>query len=511
MPTDESLQREVFDFLGSPISNGGLPVKRIDTHGASVFLSGQRVLKVKRAVKFPFLDYSTLALRKKACLAEIEVNRAFAPELYVGLARVTREADGSLRIGGDGKVVEWAVEMVRFDEALTLDRFVLQNDIPAEMIGAIVRRLAEVHSIAPKQPVEDWIVALERFIREHNEVFSRHGDFIEPKAAKELLERSGRLLCDAKTLIRQRAEQGFLVRGHGDLHLGNIALIKAKPVIFDAVEFDPVVASGDVLYDLAFLLMDLIAQGQDAAANAALNRYLEYSRTENYSALGLLPLFLSIRSSIRAIVAIARFEDSGKAEDAKIAKRQFDLAVRFANPGEAVLIAVGGLSGTGKSHLARRLAPLVLPFPGAVVLRSDVKRKVLRGVSLTTRLPPSAYTKEFNKEVYQSILADASAALEAGHSVILDAVFATRQERAAVDAIAANMRKRFFGIYLEADLATRIHRIETRVGDASDANRAVAIKQESHALSDPAWTSVDSSDDSDTTLKAVRKVIGLAD
>lgn len=512
MRIDESAQQEVFDFLRSPAANGGFPVKQIDTHGASVFLAGSRVLKVKRAVKFPFLDYSTLALRKKACLAEIEVNRTFAPELYVGLARITREADGSLLVGGDGEVVEWAVEMVRFDETLTLDRFVLENDLTAEMVDIIVRRLAEVHSSAAKQSAEDWLSALERFIREHNEVFSKYRELIDVKESEDLRKRSQRLLEERRSIILKRAEHGFLVRGHGDLHLGNIALIKGKPVIFDAVEFDPVIASGDVLYDLAFLLMDLIAQGQGTAANAALNGYLESSgKDENYSALGLLPLFLSIRSSIRAVVALAKFEHGQKPDDAEAAKRHFALAVRFTNPGEARLVAIGGLSGTGKSYLARRLAPFLSPLPGAVIIRSDVKRKILCGVSPKTKLPPAAYTKEFSKKVYEAILSDASAALAAGHSVILDAVFAMEEEREAAEAVAKRFRKAFRGLYLEADLATRIDRIEKRTGDASDADRVVAIKQEAYVSSGPAWISVDSSSDADTTLKTAREAVGCVD
>lgn len=512
MRTDEAVQQEVFDFLRSAAANGGLPVKQINTHGASVFLAGSRVLKVKRAVKFPFLDYSTLAFRKKACLAEIEVNRTFAPELYVGLARITRAADGSLRIGGDGEVVEWAVEMVRFDETLTLDRFVLENDITAEMVDIIVRRLAEVHSTATKQSAEDWLSALDRFIREHNEVFSKHHELIDLKESEDLRRRSQQLLQEGESIILKRAEQGFLVRGHGDLHLGNIALIKGKPVIFDAVEFDPIIASGDVLYDLAFLLMDLIAHGQATAANAALNLYLEYSgKPENYSALGLLPLFLSIRSSIRAVVALAKFEHSRKLEDAEAAKHHFALAVRFTNPGEARLIAIGGLSGTGKSYLARRLAPYLSPSPGAVVIRSDVKRKNLFGVSSRTKLPPTAYTKQFTEKVYEAIHSDASAALAAGHSVILDAVFAMEEERAAAEAVAKRLGKPFHGLYLEADLATRIDRIEKRTGDASDADRSVAIKQEAYVSNNTAWISVDSSSDADTTLKAAHEAIGYSD
>lgn len=510
MPVDLP-QDAVMRFLGSTAWTGGLPVKRIDTHAASVFLAGMRVLKVKRAVRFPFLDYTTLDLRKRACLSEIEVNRPFAPELYVGLTRITRGTDGSLEVGGAGEVVEWAVEMQRFDESLTLDLYVAQNEISEDIAAAIVKRLAEVHRSAPRQNAPAWVAALSRFLREHNKAFLAQPRIFEAGRAKYLLRESeARLLADSPW-IRQRAETGLLVRGHGDLHLGNIALIKCKPVIFDAVEFDPLIVSGDVLYDLSFLLMDLVVHGQKAAANAALNSYLNASgRAENLAGLRLLPLFLSIRSSIRAVVAVARYERSGKNEDAEIARRYFDAACRFIAPEPARLIAIGGLSGTGKSFLAHRVAPFILPQPGAVVLRSDSKRKALAGVGETVKLAPSSYTPEASAEVYAALLEDAKTVLDAGHSVIVDAVFGAVQERDSVERIASEKSVSFLGMFLHADLETRVQRVERRKGDASDADANVVMAQESYRIDAKGWTSIDSAGDADATLQAALQAIGVA-
>lgn len=511
MATRRLSQEEILSFLASPAASGGLPVTRIDTHGASVFLSGTRALKVKRAVKFSFLDYSTLELRKRACLLEIEVNRPFAPQLYLGVARITQEPDGSLKVGGEGEVVEWAVEMTRFDEALTLDHFAKENEIPPQMAAAIAKRLAEVHRSAPRQDADAWINALKRFISEHAEAFAKNQNFIDQSAAKLL-----RTMCEAALqrcapLIRERADSSLLVRGHGDLHLGNIALIKGEPVIFDAVEFDPLIASGDVLYDLAFLLMDLVEQGQRIAANAALNAYLSASkRTENLKALQLLPLFLAIRSSIRAIVALARFERSRDVKDANAAKKRFDFACRFIRPGSPRMVAIGGLSGTGKSYLARLVAPYLMPEPGAVVLRSDVKRKDLFGVQETTRLGAQAYTKETGEKVYAALITDAATALSAGHSVIVDAVFASAEERESIAKTAEESGVEFSGIFLRADLATRLARIDARRGDASDADRSVALAQESYAVEAHGWAVVDSARNPDDTLQAALSVLGLS-
>jgi len=503
-------QDAVLSFLASPAWTGGLPVKRIDTHAASVFLSGNRVLKVKRAVKFPYLDYSTLELRKRACLSEIEVNRPFAPELYQGLTRITRTADASLEVGGGGDAVEWAVEMRRFDEALTLDLYVSKNEIAAEMATAIVKRLAEVHRSAPRQDAEVWISALSRFLREHNQIYLSHPQLFDASRAQSLLRKTETALAEANSLIRERSKTGLLVRGHGDLHLGNIALIKGEPVIFDAVEFDPVIASGDVLYDLSFLLMDLIRHGQKLAANAALNGYLSFANhPENLSGLRLLPLFLSIRSSIRAVVAVARYERSHEQEDARIAKGYFEAACRFIAPPPPRLVAIGGLSGSGKSFLAKRVAPFVMPEPGAAVLRSDVKRKVMSGVSETAKLAPASYTQEASARVYTALLDDAKAALKTGHSVIVDAVFAKPEERAAVERIASELKVSFQGIFLRADISTRLQRVEQRKGDASDADAKVALAQESYEINARGWASVDSSGEADATLKEALKCLDI--
>ena len=247
-------------------------------------------------------------------------------------------------------------------------------------------------------------------------------------------------------------------RGHGDLHLGNIALIDGAPVPFDAIEFDPLIAAGDVLYDLAFLLMDLVERRLTDAANVVLNRYLtETRRDENLDALAALPLFMSLRAAIRAKVTAARRDQAGDKQDeiANAARAYFTLACELIAPPAATLVAVGGLSGTGKSVLARRLAPHVLPVPGAVWLRSDVERKALFGVGETERLPAEAYTAEAGARVYASLNAKAKRIIAAGHSAVIDAVFARPDERAAAAAIS----DRFHGLFLTADLATRVARV----------------------------------------------------
>jgi uncharacterized protein len=517
MPEAAESQQTVFGYLGDPATYRGHTVKRIDTHAASVFLAGDRAIKVKRAVKFPFLDYSTLEKRKQACEAEIAVNAPYAPEIYRGVVAITRERSGKLAIGGAGTPVEWAVDMRRFDEKQTLDH--ITGEIDTGLADALGRAVAAAHAKKPheKKPDETrpgaatpavdperWIAAIGGYVDEHREAFARHPEIFPVAASNELARRSRTTYERILPLLRERGRQGFVRRIHGDLHLGNIVLIKGKPVLFDAIEFSDVIASGDVFYDLAFLLMDLLERGLSPAANIVLNRYLAQTRRpENLDALAMLPFFLSMRAAIRAKVTAARLEraaDADHAPVARAARAYFDFALRAIAPPGPAFVAVGGLSGTGKSVLARMLAPVLKPMPGAVIVRSDVERKALFGRSEAEKLPPSAYTEHVNARVYAALGDKARRILAAGHSVIVDAVFAKAGERAALADAAQSAPVPLQGLFLTADVATRLARIGGRVGDASDADRAVAQAQERYALGRLEWASIDASGTPEATL-----------
>jgi predicted kinase len=295
-----------------------------------------------------------------------------------------------------------------------------------------------------------------------------------------------------------RARGGFVRRCHGDLHLRNIVVLNGRPVPFDALEFDEELATGDVYYDLAFLLMDLEHRGLRSLASHLLSRYA--AATDDFEGLKALPLFLATRAAVRAKVAILSTSD---ARDPPADLQSYiDLAGRCLRPIQPRLIAIGGLSGTGKSSVAQQLAAEIPPLPGAVVLRSDVVRKQLRGVPDTTRLTPDAYTTAATIDVYQALNTKAARILAAGHSAIIDAVFATPEERTAVERLSRERGVAFLGLWLEAPLSVRQERISQRLLDPSDANEAVAKKQETYEIGALAWRKISAAGPLDDTVQS---------
>ncbi len=503
----ESAQQAVLDFLGSPAAHGGAKVTRIDTHAAAVFLAGTRALKIKRAVRFPFLDFSTLAKRKAACAAEIEVNRAFAPAIYRGVVAITRGPDGELAVGGAGEPVEWAVAMRRFDENLTLDHLAARGEIDERLADALGRAVAKAHAGAPVGA--GFVAELEDVIAQNDAELRSAPELFPAPAVAALTKATRAALARVRPLLEAREREGFVRRCHGDLHLGNIVLLDGAPVLFDAIEFDPRIATGDVLYDLAFLLMDLIERKLGAAANIVLNRYLsETRRIDDLDALVALPLFLSLRAAIRAKVTAARAKTSDKRAQAEQSARDyFAWAQTLLALAKPQLVAVGGLSGTGKTWLARALAPDLLPAPGAVLLRSDVERKALFGKDESERLPQAAYTPAVTARVYATIAEKARRIVAAGHSAVADAVYALPEERN--DIAQAAGAAALHGLFLTAALGLRLSRVGGRQGDASDADANVARAQEQYDLGALDWARVDASGTPEQTLRRARAALRL--
>src|SRR6478672_1315787 len=387
-------QAEVLDFLGSPAAYHSAPerVDRIETHASVVFLAGTHAYKVKRAVKYPFLDFSTLERRRSALLNELRLNLRTAPQLYLEVVPVTQSDDGKFHLGEKGDAVEWVLVMRRFDQAKLYDRMAEEGRLQLSAVPQLAQVIEAFHrganrNLAPQPPVE----ALRAVIEDNATTLAAREHGLPCEVLTEVNRLGREALAVLSPLLQARALGGYVRHCHGDLHLRNIVEIDGAPTLFDAIEFDETIATIDVLYDLAFLLMDLGARGLPAHANAVLNTYLEASGdTADLIGLAALPLFLSMRAMIRAKVELLGASlSSGLQSDLQARAVSYVLLAR--NYLEArqrpQLIAVGGLSGSGKSSVAQAFAPHLGAFPGAVHVRSDVERKRMFGVDLGERLP----------------------------------------------------------------------------------------------------------------------------
>ena len=477
-------QQEIFAFLAASSTYGRPdPVLRFDTHGAAVFLAGPDVYKVKRAIRLPFMDFSTLERRHAACLSEIAVNAANAPQVYIGVVPIIREG-GKLRLGreeehGAGNVVEWAVHLKRFDENATLDRLAADAPLAPALIDKLAHAIVDAHRLAPIRDGHAATSAFHRLLDDTIDELAGYPDLFPAPRTTAFATALRAAYAAAEPLLLRRGAQGQVRQCHGDLHLGNIVLIDGEPVLFDAIEFDDAIATSDILYDLAFTLMDLCERGLRENANRLLNRYFALCDDPKHQIDGLaaLPLFLSLRAAIRAKVIAARLRQDPQTKLSESARGYFDAAAQFLVPMTPTLVAVGGLSGSGKSTLAAHIAGSVGRAPGAVHLRSDIVRKRLFGVAETERLPEDAYRPEISAKVYESINALAEAALRAGQSVIVDATHQRPEDRAAIAAIAARAGAVFLGLWLQAPTETLKQRVTVRKSDASDADATVVARQ----------------------------------
>ncbi|MDO8608264.1 MAG: AAA family ATPase [Phaeospirillum sp.] len=503
-------QAAVTDFLADPASHGGAAVERIDTHISAIFLAGDRVFKLKKAVWLPFLNFTSLEARQAACEAEFTINRRATPGLYLGVRPVTRQADGRLTLGGDGVVEDWVVEMRRFDQATLFDRLVRTGALDRPRITELTEAIFTFHQAAPPRPDRGGIAGLTWTVDTNRASMLTHvPTILNPDKVGRLAEASHAALARHAPLLEARRAAGLVRWCHGDLHLGNICLFEGKTALFDAIEFSEDIACIDVFYDLAFLLMDLDHRSQRRMANWVMNHYLDLSG--DYAGIAPLPLFLSARAAIRSHVSATMAAGAaGERRDHLIAEARsyLDAALDYLSPPPPRLLAVGGLSGSGKSRMGRELAPF-LAVPGAAVVRSDSLRKHLMGVSIHDRLGPEGYTAEVTRRTYQTLYDTCATLLAAGHSVVADAVFARPEERAAIEAVAAGAGIPFDGLWLEAPPDLAAARILARRANVSDATPDVLEHQLTYDLGIIGWIRIDSSPPKDVSLAAGKAALGI--
>ncbi len=454
----------------------------IETHIAAVFLVGEHAYKIKKAVDLGYLDFSTRDKRAEAIRRELELNRATAPHIYQKVVRITRAADGTLSFDGRGETLESALCMARFDPEAVLSQ--TPQRVRGDFAEALGRQVADFHAEAEVFP--GGAESLGYVVRSNASHLRQLKPVLGDQPVEALARATDAAFARMTPLLDRRGAEGLLRRCHGDLHLGNILGEADRAVLFDCIEFNDTLSRIDVLYDLAFLLMDLVFRKQAEGASRVLNGYLDEAARgfgdQALTGLAALPLFLSIRAAVRAHVEAQ--QGNGAVARDYVQAAQGHLA--WPAPS---LHAFGGLSGSGKSTRARALAPTLGAPPGAVILRTDEIRKRLWGIGPREPLPPEAYAAGQSERVYGRMLDEARLVLNAGRPAVLDAVFIKPEERAAAEAAAHDAGVTFEGVWLEAPKDVLTARLDARTGDASDADATVLEQQLQRDPGEITWPS----------------------
>jgi len=482
-------------------------VERIETHISYIFLVGDRAYKMKRAVKLPYVDFSTPGLRLEACEKEVALNRVTAPGLYIGVRRIMRRKDGSLGFEEGEELVDAMVEMVRFDQEALFDRMAVKGRLTAELMTRAARMIARFHRGAPVVHEGSGSKNIDGVLRINAAGFATSRVFEADELAEFNRAFEARLAVHGQ-LLDTREAAGKVRRCHGDLHLRNICLIEGEPRLFDCIEFNDQIATVDTLYDLAFLLMDLWHRGFPEFANLVANRYLD--ETDDEDGYVLLPYFMAIRAAVRAHVAATQAEESGISSGELVteARSYFELARSLIDTKPAQLIVIGGFSGSGKTTVAEALAPELGSPPGARIVESDRIRKAMHGVPAEERLPPIAYQPEISEKVYAEIARRSWEILRAGGTVVADAVFDRAVDRARLEAVASEAGTSCTAVWLDADPVLLRRRVGARIGSPSDADVEVLSRQLAADVKDVEWRRVDADRDPGELVRAILALPG---
>ncbi|MEF2072487.1 AAA family ATPase [Consotaella aegiceratis] len=502
--TDED---EIIAFLASDEGFGPSKPEIVRTHISVVLLTDDRAIKLKRAVTLPYADFSTPQRRLEACRDELRLNRRTAPELYRDVHRVTRRPDGGLMLDGDGDLVDAVVEMERFEADQLFDAMVVHGELTPDLMTRLAARIATFHDLAAVDSDRDGAGRMAAVL-DVNERGLNLTDVFDEDEVEHFNAFFRAMLDQHAGLLDERAAAGHVRHCHGDLHLRNICLFRGEPTLFDCLEFNPELATTDVLYDLAFLLMDLWHRDMRGLANLVFNRYLDDADEED--GLALLSFFMATRAAVRAHVTAAQCRDAKDADADRLAaeaRSYFDLAKRLLEPREPVLLAVGGLSGSGKSTVAAALAPDVGPPPGARVLSSDRLRKRLFGVSPQTHLPAEAYLPEVSRKVYARLALGAGQVVRSGMAAIADAVFERPADRRRIAQAAEREHRPFCGLWLQASLDVMKQRVADRGNDISDATGAI-VEGQVRRLGVVEWPHVDASGEIGSVCAAALRTVG---
>jgi aminoglycoside phosphotransferase family enzyme/predicted kinase len=444
------------------ITSLGLPF--VETHISYVLFGGGTAYKVKKAVRFPFLDFTTLAGREFYCREELRLNGRLAPAIYLDVVPITGTADAPV-IGGRGTPIEYAVRMREFDQNGLLSRVIARDELTAERVDALAAEVASFHDHTARAAADSPFATEARILSDARDNFSAlAGDTVPDSAAhlaalRDWTEREA-VRCAAAFGTRRR--DGFVRECHGDLHLGNIALVDDHVTLFDCIEFNPAMRWIDVMSDVAFLVMDLRDRHRPDLAARFLNAYLGH--TGDYAGLAVLRFYVVYRALVRAKIERLRGANTE-------CRAYVDLAAGEISPARPSLVITHGVTGSGKSTRAQALVEA-----GAIAVRSDVERKRLRGLAANARTASQRgggiYTQDMTLQTYERLADLARTILAAGYTAVADATFLQRGQRDLLRGVARERDVPFVIADCAAPVAALRERVTRRLEHEHDASEA---------------------------------------
>lgn len=461
-------------------------VAHLETHISHVFLIGAHAYKIKKPLDLGFLDFSTLEKRHAACEEELRINCRTSPDLYLAVVPITG-TPAQPRVEGDGAAIEYAVKMLRFGQDDLLDRVFERGALTGKLVDAFAAQLARFHGAVSRAAAGSRLGDARSIVEPAEQNFTQLAPLLEECEDRAQLERIQQWTLRQHALLAplfaSRQQDGFVRECHGDLHLGNLVLIRGAIRMFDAIEFNDALRWIDVMNEVAFLVMDLRLRGRADLAVRFLDGYL--GATGDYAGVRLLPYYVVYRALVRAKVAAMRARQAGLSAAEAAAYRakchaHLDFAARCIDPPPALLVMLHGLSGSGKTACSQ----ILLEALEAVRVRSDVERKRLHGMSAGSRTGASVgggiYGDEASQRTYAHLLAVTEAMLAAGQSVIVDATFLQAARRAPFFELARRLGVAVAIASFTAPEATLRERVIARAKaqkDASEADIAVLEHQ----------------------------------
>ncbi|WP_008310030.1 AAA family ATPase [Leptolyngbya sp. PCC 6406] len=455
------------------------PLRLIQTHVSYVVLTGDYAYKVKKPVNFGFLDYSTLDLRSHFCQEELRLNQRTAADLYLAVLPITQTGD-RYQLKGDGDPVEYAVQMRQFPQTALLSQMFEQGDLGEDLVRQLATTIANFHQAAETDDEIRSYGTVAQVRQSIDENYEQTLGFIGGPQTQAQFDATqaytDHFFTEQADLLQQRIAGDWIRACHGDLHLNNICYWQNRLWLFDCIEFNKPFRFVDVMFDIAYLVMDFTAQDRPDLVSAFVSEYVE--RTGDWEGLQVLPLYVSRQSYVRAkvtsfLLGDAAIPEAEKQAAAAKAARYYTLAHDYVQPRQGRLFLMAGLSGAGKSTVARALSSEV----GAIHIRSDAVRKHLGGVPLHQQGPEGLYTPAMTQRTYDRLLHLGITLARQGYTVVLDAKYDRAQPRDAAIAQAQAHDLPLDIVYCTAPQSVLRQRVQARTGDIADATVAVLARQ----------------------------------